>query len=469
MKISRKKSLAAVIALCSMMGFYYYSNLMTYNSSWINETAIFIIILFLTQLVLVRKVIPPKRVIIYVVLAFLFIFHFSHIILQAVQYDFGSNTRNNVFFRFNDNIVYQATHYGIEGSIGIFIGIVLYYTFYKKRRIRKEKLFIEKDNCVLAIIFVVIGLIADITYSLNSIIAMFTGGYALVQESLTSMFYGVRVVSYLLLAGILLLLQNDRLSLQRKKIILYIFIGYKILMMLSGLRAYGLINILLCLYVFYRNVDKIKFNIKFILLGLLALQLGGGLIIGIREARTTGMELGSIIGYMFDIRSNIVFNMMSEFGITENVLCVLASTLEGIASGGKQLLYSFIIIIPGIGSIAPGLDYDNAFMESKLNIHNYGGTYIGDMLYDFGALGLLLSCIVLGLFFAFLYEWYERNIEEGHKINVAVASPIIVDFIFCVRSSLAKMPRMIAWYLAVAGVLVLLTNSFSRKSRKRIR
>lgn len=161
--------------------------------------------------------------------------------------------------------------------------------------------------------------------------------------------------------------------------------------------------------------------------------------------------------------------MMSEFGITENVLCVLASTLEGIASGGKQLLYSFIIIIPGIGSIAPGLDYDNAFMESKLNIHNYGGTYIGDMLYDFGALGLLLSCIVLGLFFAFLYEWYERNIEEGHKINVAVASPIIVDFIFCVRSSLAKMPRMIAWYLAVAGVLVLLTNSFSRKSRKRIR
>jgi hypothetical protein len=186
------------------------------------------------------------------------------------------------------------------------------------------------------------------------------------------------------------------------------------------------------------------------------------MLVGIREARTSGMNIETIISYTFNLKANILFNMMSEFGITQNVLCLVQDSVEGFGNKGLQLLYSFIIMIPGISTIAPNLDYKNAFLEDTLNIHNYGGTYVGDILFDFGRDGLLLGCIVLGILFAALYEWFERNIEEGNTLSVAIAAPVITELIFSVRSSLAKMPRMVSWYLAVIIFLVLFTKSVRR-------
>ena len=462
--IEAKKIPIFFISVFLSLIFFFYIDNYSYNSFWLSEITIFIVLLFSVLFCLFSRTIPSKRLFIYIFFLLTFVFHFSHIILEAINYDFGTNTRNNVFFRHDDFTVFMATKRGLIACIGLFLGITTYYTFFKNKlpSPSKQTTFPNRN---LAYILIIIGVISDFSRYLNLIIEMYSGGYASVQASIVDSFYGYRLLSYLLLPGILLLILDKRRSIQKRKHILYAFILYKFLLMFSGGRAYCLLNIILAVYVFYKYNDllKIRFNIKTVFLCFLLIQFIGGGLIGIREARTTGMELSTVIEHMFDLKSNIVLNLMSEFGITENVLCVIEKNFQGISHNGVQLLYSFLIIIPGISMIAPNLDYKNAFLESNLDIHNYGGSFIGDMLYDFGENGVLLACFMCGLFFSKLYEWYEKQIDLKNYLSVALFSPIIIDFLFCIRSSLAKMPRMISWYVLIFMFFLILSKLHSFK------
>ena len=148
---------------------------------------------------------------------------------------------------------------------------------------------------------------------------------------------------------------------------------------------------------------------------------------------------------------------MAEFGGTQNVVCQVVSTFGGTAAGGKQLLGSILSIIPGISSIVT-MDFSKMSLESAMNSHAIGGTYIGDLLFDFGSPGLFWSAIILGIVFFEIYELYEKSIVRSNYFYVALLAPIIVDLIFCVRSSMAKMPRMTIWYLVLFLLLHLLLN-----------
>lgn len=470
-KVERKqfvRSFFWIIVLFMMLAFNSFYSDTGDATNWSKNITPFILILFFISLTVIKTMSPAKRIILYVTVILFFIFNFSHVILQSLNYDFGTNTRNNVFFRQVLSDIFISTHIQITALIGLLIGIVVFFLFYKKRPTIPRKVYVEKNGKTVATIMILIGLVADIVYSGNAIIAFITLGYAGVQDTISGTFYGVKILSCLLLTGILILIQNREISKKKRRSILTVFIVYKVIMMISGLRAYGLINIFVALYVYFRNESnqKLKLKLKHIICGLVVLQLGGGFIVGIREARTTGMDIALIVRYMFDLRSNIIFNMMSEFGITQNVICEVIKGTNGNANMGRQLLYSFIIVIPGISYIAPNLDYDAAFLEDSLKIHNYGGSYVADVLFDFGQYGVLIGCIVLGLIFAALYEWFEREIQENNKLYVAVASPIIVELIFCVRSSMAKMPRMIVWYLIITFIICKITGVQSRKAKK---
>lgn len=465
-RVSVKKLTAASLAIIFIVFFHVLNNVYVDDGdtvAWCKGITPFILVLLCSSLLIIHIMAPPNRLIIYLVTVLYFIFHFSHIILQGFEYDFGTNTRNNVFFRQTEVNVINATHIEISACLGLVLGIILFFLFYNEKPMPKEQSYIEHNVESLSIILIIVGFIADLISSGQAIMALFLGGYANVQDTISGAFYGIKIFSYLLLPGVLIYIQDRNKSNARRRNILILFIFYKVIMMFSGLRAYGLINIMIVTYVYFRNEKIQKIRFRHVILAILALQIGGGLIVGIREARTTGMDIGTIVSYMFDFRSNILFNMLSEFGITQNVVCEVLKGMNGAGNCGRQLLYSLLIVIPGISKIAPNLDYSSAFLEDSLQIHNYGGSYVADILFDFGENGVLIGCIILGIFFTALYEWYERNIQENNRLYVAIASPIIVDFIFCVRSSMAKMPRMIVWYLSVVLFLGVITKTKSRK------
>lgn len=470
-QLSTRKFMVGCGALVLMLICAYINRVYTdsYQSieEWCKNISFYIIVLFALQMVILKIILPPKRVFMYVVVILFYVFHFSHVFLQGINYDFGTNTRNNMFFRFPNGITIEATHVMINAVIALFCGYIIYHMFHQRKKANYKDLYGGKTSISMAWILTIVGFCADIFYSGWLLVTVMMGGYNNVRDVLVSSneTYLLRLLSYLMLPGVLLFIQSKDISKQMKKVILVAFVIYKVIMSFSGLRAYVLINIFIAVYIYYRNNMEQKFRLRYLLYAGLIMQLGGGFIVGIRESRGAGINLALVMRYMFDFRSNIIFDLMSEFGITGNVICVVLSQTSGVASSGTQLVYSFLTMIPFISKIAPGINFKEAILETSLNIHNYGGSYVGDALFDFGKAGLFVACIILGLVFAKVYEWYEKNIEVGNVLNVAIMAPIIVELVFSVRSSLSKMPRMILWYAILVGIFAFSIDTL----RKRVR
>lgn len=460
LRLSTKKILWLGIASLCMLFLYAYIRIYNNGASsrWNEQSSVIILVMLLLEICLLRVFVPKKRLLIYVVVFLEFVFHFSHIILSSFNYDFGSNTNNNVFFRFSADTVKESVKYSLIGSAGIITGILIFYIFANKSKHLNDELVVFREyNRNVEKLFLAIGLATDMLISARSLIAAKAGGYIQVATS-TGTFSGLTCLSYLLLAGILLVLQDDMISLRKRKIILVAFCVYKCVTMFSGLRAFALINIFIAIYVFLKSNKLFKINLKYIILGVLLFQFAGGFIVGIRETRLSGISLPIIISYMFDIKSNILFNMMGEFGITQNTVCLVLENMNNSDPIGMQLLYSIIIIVPGISYIAPNLNYSMAFMEARYDMHNYGGSFMADMLFDFGKIGMFMSCLVLGIILSYIFEWFEMSIDRRNVLRVSVFSPIVVQLIYSVRSSLAKIPRITVWYLLMVSVILLLLN-----------
>lgn len=477
LKVSKRRLGVGCVSIIMMITFLLWNQtLLTTNNfqQYSKLVTPFILIMFFTQLVLLKFLLPRRRLLMYLVVTLFYIFHLSHVILNSFGYDFGSNERNNILFRFSGGICIEATNLILKACCGFFIGITIYFIFCNHTGRFETKMNyygIERKNDFLSnkflcILCIVIGFLADIFFSITAIIAQRTYGYEAVGESTAAISYAVRLASYLLLTGVLLIIQDESASLRKKRIVVLLFCTYKFVIMSSGLRAYSLINIIITLFAYFKMTSSsTKIKLKHMILGLISIQLVGGIIVGIRETRAMGIDFKIIASYMFDVKSNILFNMMGEFGITQNVICAILAATKGVAAGGTQLISSFILMIPFASKLFPRYDFNSAMLESKLNIHNYGGSYIGDVLFDFGSSMIIPSCIILGIIFAVLFEWFEYNLETRNIEKTAIMAPIIVEFVYCVRSSMAKMPRMIAWYVILVSLLVLFANI--KKYRRR--
>lgn len=413
------------------------------NEHWYSTNLIYLPLLLTVQLVILKFIVPEQRLLIYFFWLLVFIFHFSHVILKGIQYDFGSIYKNDVFFRNSSEVVKQSTYICTKAVVYIFMGIIIFHLANKNRTINHSHKTIRSKT--LKILFITVGFIFDIIYNIRAFLATYSYGYSATTTGASH--YIIQILSYLLMTGIILFILDYELGIKIKNLVIVLFVAYKLIMMLSGLRAYSLINIIVLLYIHLVCNYHTHFSFKHILLILILAHIGGSFLIGIRESRSSGIDLMQIFSYMCDFNSNIIFNMMSEFGITQNVICQVFINTKGAAAYGTQLAYSLLTIIPFIGTIGSGIDFNSMSLEGRLDIHNYGGSFIGDILFDFGVNGLLLSGIITGIMFAFIFEKYDRAIQSHQNIIAAVYAPIIVDFMFCVRSSLAKMPRMICWYL----------------------
>ena len=430
--------------------------------TWCREISVFLVILFIAQLAILNGMRPKGHYISIVNLVLYYSFNFSHVFLNALEYDFGTNYRNSVFFRFDFMIVQKSTILLINACIGLFLGYIFMYLFgnfeQNDRNIEYTGSCNKENNLLLPIVLMVIGWSFDIYYSLTAFIAQRIGGYVNVAEDLSMVSYAIRIASFLMIPGVLLYILNDSRSMAKRRAVLVVFILYKFVTMLSGLRAYALLSVIVVLYAFYKRNVTPHLRIRDVVIIAVLVQVVGGILVGIRETRGVGIEISTIFQYVFDIRSNVIFNIMAEFGITQNVICVIIKELNGYASGGTQLLLSLLTVIPYVSSVFPKIDFSSGILEQALNIHNYGGSYIADILFDFGYAGLLLSSFLLGCIFIFFYEKYEQFIEKDKILWVAILSPIVIELLFSVRSSLAKMPRMIAWYLLLFFIVQMITN-----------
>lgn len=467
MIVSMKKLRVGIIAICNMiiMILVYLSiNEIPNLTEWCYSEVLFITILFIAQITYLKVILPKQRVLIYVFICLTYIFHVSHIYLKFLDYEFPRTLAYGNIFNYSFETVKESAWVSVMAIIAIFIGIIVYHIFYRENIYNASVGYKHKKvtlNHIFIYLLIIIGWGFDLLYYVM-VYAFTAKGYANMTE--LSYSFLLKVPSYCLLPGILGIIIDKSFSKKFKNRVVAIFLFYKLTSMITGLRAYSLINMVIVMYVHYRaNMKKVNF-FKWIILSLVLLQFGGGLLVAVREMRFYGIDVGEIAVNLFSVKKNLLFDLIAEFGGTQGVICREINTFEGVASGGRQLFSSILSIIPKISYLID-LNYTKMSLESAMNSHNMGGSYIADLLFDFGRSGIIASGIVLGSFFAWFYEKYDSAIRFGNQKVVVIFAPIVVEFIYCVRSSLSKMPRLTCWYLVLYFMLDMI---FNRKSISRV-
>ena len=189
---------------------------------------------------------------------------------------------------------------------------------------------------------------------------------------------------------------------------------------------------------------------------MIILQLGTGVLVGIRDSRHEGVDIGTIVNAMFDFKNSAIISSLSEFGYSINIINVVLENGGNKAHGG--LLYCLLDVVPYISSFTG--EGNERSMDAILGLRNIGGNVIADLLFGYGRNAIFFTSFIVGLLYSFFFELFERAMEKRDPFILAYSFPILVDLIFCARSSITKMPREIAWYFII---IYLLTVVFPRK------
>ena len=426
------------------------------TTGWCRSIALFLFVLFIFQVLSFRWVLGKQSHVLPIIfLLILYIFNFPQIVLNGFNID-PSDETNPAKMLVNSSMITTSVHVAITSIVGLFLGMTIFYIVRNKDFITRDISVVKEYSTVAILTIFILGLIADI---IANVVTVVLYGYSTdIVEGIPYMNI-VRFFSLLLPSAVILSFTKHSYSLVSKRNILLLFVLYKFLCIMGGYRGFALINILLVLFSYYKLCSPFKIKSKHIIIGVILLVLGSGLMVGVRESRHEGVDIKMVVDAMFDFEHNAVLNLLYEFGGSINVVNVVLSEIG--ENSSKGLLDSFLNIIPGTSSL--GLSSAENSMDSELGLRFLGGNLIADLLYGYGRNAMLISSFILGIIFAFFFEMFEKALEKRDPFILAYTFPIIVDLIFCSRSSITKMPREIVWFFLL---IFFLTAIFPRKKYK---
>ena len=420
---------------------------------WCRNISIYLFALFLFQLLSYRWVLGKYvKVLPVVFLIVLYIFNMSLVVLHGYNIDQTEDTYSSRFL-LNDPMITESVTIAITAIIGIFLGMTFVYVIRGKDFVKTGQYIIRDYSTTSLLLIATIGLVADLV---TNVVVVIVYGYA--GENIEGLPYMnvVRYFSFLLPSAVIAAFVKQSYSKETKRNILIIFVAYKFVCMMGGYRGFAMINILLIFFAYYKLCSPFKIKFYHIVLGLILLQLGSGLMVGIRESRHEGVDMSVIVNAMFDLKNSALLSLLSEFGGSLDIVNVVLAE-EG-SNSHHGLLGSFFDIVPGISRITG--HGNEASMDSVLGLRNLGGNVIADMVYGYGKSPIFFTSLMMGLFYAFFFEMFEKALERKNPFILAFLFPILVDLIFCARSSITKMPREIVWYFLL---IYFLTALFPRK------
>lgn len=396
------------------------------------------------------------------------LFHFSHVFLLYIGYDFGNNIRLVPFVRHGVENTMKSMMVSWLFIYGVYIGIIfaIYIKkIYKTKRIKIK--YSELDQTSYGMFLVVVSLPVFVYRVILYFVHLSEEGYAYAVSMDNNMY--LTMLSNMMLPGFILWMTSRSVK-KNQAIGIYAFgITLRIVAMLTGQRAYNLMYVLILtivfIYVFYRHKLKKRHGILVVIVGYLGCI---GLSI-IRIVRMQGINISAILRTLVEFEENPIFSMLSEFGITGNIVSYTYKMSE-VALGGKQLLSSIASVIPGISHMLPNVDWSQLNVTEALDAWNWGGSFVADFYFDFHYAGFCMA-IVWGFFFQKVSGKYIKALIEKNMYVVAWLSPIICEMFFCMRSTTYKIPRLFIYYfvlyVGLAIIYLIIRNLYAMKNEEK--
>lgn len=324
----------------------------------------------------------------------------------------------------------------------------------------------QVDASVYGKVLLIIGLIPRMYIDILSLLGAATGGY----EGVYSLYIPqmVQSLGFFFDAGLLFLLFGTELRKKRRALFIIVIV-YKCIMMATGARQEKVAFLLIWFYVYFFILNRI--TIKKLLLLVVACIVGFMFISAIGTIRAGDtVNLSQVLKLLTSgTMTNVLGGALGEFGSAFNTLEVaMQYTPSHIAYGyGRSYIAGCLSVIPVLVSKIPPLAESVVFLEQlpRTITFAFGGSYLGELYYNFGWFGVLGSC-VLGAVLARIHNvLVPGNCDStGYKSWCAILATAMLLF---VRGYFTDMIQKLVWtYIIIQIVQMHMIKQGARKDKQ---
>ncbi|NLZ35026.1 MAG: O-antigen polysaccharide polymerase Wzy [Clostridiales bacterium] len=380
-----------------------------------------------------------------------YLFHFGQLVIMVLfpDYEFG---RFNFFTFYDSQGLKIASEFALITIIMVGFGILISLN---NRNVNINVNIIFKDTLSqcrkIGWIIVFFTFPIQIYVDMTKLIISITKGYlATYQAGIAGIWESIGFISFI---GFTLLILGYKEQKEKSLLIFAFIIIYLFLTMISGHRGHQLTIILFLAYIVHMTVYRVR--------GKKLIFISAIVFIGLAFLNTlatfrdiSGKTITVFWKLMLDnLEGDSIKDMIVELGGTINTLYLVMKQVPDIISYTYGATYplSIFSIIPNIGNSFTNI---NTFAYYVKNLHGsaLGGSYIGELYYNFSYFGLLIAPFV-GFFVNWISNKVEFLIYNKDYFKLAYYAPLFIYILWWPRDTFYSMLRPFVWSAVILFVL----------------
>lgn len=327
----------------------------------------------------------------------------------------------------------------------LFLAAGIYISENTQRTQRAGRPVSLKELKNTAMILAILGILPRLYIDISLLMSGITMGYLSIYQLYIPQF--IYSLAFFWDAGCIMLLYAWKESKKQK----YLFWGvllYDCLMMMSGVRMDKVTILIVWGYLYYFILNDKRKN-KFNLIVLVAVGL-----LFLSALTVTRSEENRSITQIFEYMKidSIVGDILGEFGSTFDTLLLAVSFVPGVTRYGMGASYlaGLLAVVPTLVQNFPSLDAAARFLQNLPNKFSLGGSYLGEIYYNFSWAGIFALAIV-GYYIGKIDKLLKSNELTIRVILAAVIAPSALLFI---RGYFSDFSQKIIWVMAVVYLVV---------------
>lgn len=439
--------------------FLYQINSYEYNK-WITHISYFIVFNLVVHLSIFRvqsiKILSMTGLFV----LFIYLFHFGQVIMIGLfpNYEF----QNFNYIVHMDEYILKKTVFSCILFLNAIVLGILFTDIFINHDLNTEQ---DRENNVpeeyydeqifysrkIGEIILLISLPIQLYIDIHKLILAYSGGYsAAISLSTIGIFSAIGSFSYTAVAMLIIGYSKSKTG----KIIFYLATFWLVIVMLNGNRGHQMVALIVIFYVAHK-ANVIWFSKKHILAGIVFLWLGTAFLNMVYDIRQIGIayfinNFSYIMQQQF-ISSNPILETVESFGETiYTPYLVLKKGIENIY--GRTYLYSLVSLVPDVGGIFTDINKSANFVKT-LNTKALGGSFIGELYFNFGFFGFIPAMVLGGLLHK-VSRKIENSFLQYNYIGLAYILPIYINSLWWVRDSFSNILRPIIWQAVLTFLVV---------------
>lgn len=350
-------------------------------------------------------------------------------------------------------------------SLGIMLAKVMKKNE-KKEEIPLDKVAMYKTTLLLGWIILMFSLPIEIYYSITQLYTASQSGYIAALQVESS---GIlSQIGRFHIIGVALLIMGYSNKPYKSTLIFIVYSVYSVVTMLSGIRIYPLISMIVLIYVLFRSKKKDVYLKTFMIFSIPVFFLAI-LLNTIADIREKGLSNINEIttSFLTSLNNNPLLDILEEFGATIYTVCltILKVPVSVNYSHGIQFITGAVTVLPNINGIFTNVN-DSLIYTKYFNVDALGGSYIGEFYYSFGYYSLLAAVVLGYIIQKFSYQFDFHLINSNFVKAAYYILPVFFLFLW-VRGYYVGILRNSIWAACCIYFIYMFFVTFVVKEKKK--